>query len=295
MLPVAFGVVILVSLLIHTVPGDPVDHILGDFASFEDKQSLREQLGLNDAASVRAFRYLGNVLKGDLGESLVFGRPVSEMIYERAAATVELALLSLIVAIMLGLGLGFLAALFHNRLLDHLGMGISLLGVAIPNFWLGPMLIILFSIKLNLLPVSERAGFSSYILPAITIGTALAAILSRMTRNSVLENLGEGYVEALKAKGMPTRIILFKHVLRNASLPLVTIIGLQFGVLLTGSVVTERVFDWPGLGTLILEALGNRDYPLVQGCVLVFSFTYLLVNLSTDVIYRLIDARVQMR
>lgn len=294
LVPIALGVLIIVSLMVHFVPGDPVDIILGDFATAEAKTDLRQKLGLNESVPKQILNYIQNIGKADLGRSLIYNRPVSDLILERMPATIELAILSLILALFLGIPLGVLSAVKKDKIHDQAAMTFSLLGVAVPNFWLGPMLILLFSLKLDLLPVSEKTGLLSFILPSFTIGTSLAAIICRMTRNTLLDTLGEDYIRTAKAKGLPTYTIVFKHALRNASLPLITIVGLQFGVLLTGAVITEKIFDWPGLGTLILEALGNRDYPLVQGCVLVFSASYLLINLITDLIYKVTDPRVRL-
>lgn len=279
--------------MIHLVPGDPVDLMLGDFASLEAKEWVRTQLGLNLPIHQQLFKYIENIFRGQLGNSLIYNRPVLDLLTERLPATLYLALTSLAVAIFMGLPLGLLGALRKDRFQDYFAMTFALLGVAIPNFWLGPMLILLFSNQLNLLPVSGTGHWTHFILPSLTIGTSLAAIISRMTRNSVLDTIREDYVRTARAKGAHPFTVIFKHVLRNASLPLVTIVGLQFGVLLTGAVVTEKIFDWPGLGTLILEALGNRDYPVVQGCVLFFSSGYLIVNLVTDIFYRIVDPRVK--
>ncbi len=294
LIPIAIGVVIAVSLMIHLIPGDPVDRILGDLASAEAKEQVREQMGLNLPFSQQLVRYFNGIIQGDLGQSLIYNRPVLDLLVERIPGTLELACLSLLLAIFLGVPLGVIGAVWKDKIQDQLAMTISLLGVAIPNFWLGPMLILLFSIKLNLFPVSEKGDWTSYILPALTIGTSLAAIISRMTRNSLLDVLREDYIRTARAKGVGFASIVFKHAFRNAALPLVTIVGLQFGVLLTGAVVTEKIFDWPGLGTLILDGLGNRDYPLVQGCVLMFSAVYLVVNLLTDIVYKLVDPRVKI-
>ncbi len=199
---------------------------------------------------------------------------------------------AIVTALFISIPLGILSAIYARRWIDYSSMFIALLGVAIPNFWLGPMLILLFSVQLNLLPVTDQVGIQSYILPSITLGTALSAILMRMTRNSMLENLKQDYVRTARSKGLLEFDVVTKHVLKNAGLPIVTIIGLQFGVLLTGTIIPERIFDWPGLGTLMLEALGNRDYPLIQGCVLFFSFIYILVNLITDLCYGFLDPRI---
>jgi peptide/nickel transport system permease protein len=292
-IPVGIGVVIVVSLLVMTVPGDPIDTILGPYATLAERQELSEKLGLSQPIFQQISTYFMKVIEGDLGDSLIYNRPVIQLISERVLPTVELAILSLLVAVFISIPLGILSAIKANKLTDYLAMGFALCGVAIPNFWLGPLLVLLFAVKLAWLPVSERTDLSSYVLPAITLGTALAAALSRMTRNSMLDNFSEDYVRTARAKGLSEFWVTSKHVLRNASIPLVTIVGLQFGVLLTGAIITERIFDWPGLGTLILEGIYNRDYPVVQGCVLVFSISYLAVNLLTDISYALIDPRIK--
>lgn len=292
-IPVGLGVVAIVSLLILTVPGDPVDTMLGPYATSEEKEELRQDLGLDAPPHMQIVNYYKMILSGTLGKSLIYRRPVESLIAERVQATVELAVVSLLVAVALSLPLGILSALRAGKSLDLFAMGFALAGVAIPNFWLGPMLILLFSLELGWLPVSERGDWTTYILPSITMGTALAAVLSRMTRNSMLDNMQEDYTRTARAKGNSEWVVIGKHVLRNASLPLVTIVGLQFGVLLTGAIITERIFDWPGLGSLILDGINNRDYPLVQGCVLVFSVSYLVVNLLTDMAYAFVDPRIK--
>lgn len=293
LIPVGLGVVAIVSLLILAVPGDPADTILGPYATLEEKTALKKDLGLDLPVYSQVGNYYKQISQGSLGTSLIYRKPVTSLIAERIQPTVELALISLIVAILISLPLGILSAIKQGHIIDYSAMGFALAGVAIPNFWLGPMLILLFSVELAWLPVSERGSWSSYVLPALTLGTALAAALSRMTRNSVLDNMKEDYVRTARAKGNVERIVIGKHVLRNAALPMVTVVGLQFGVLLTGAIITERIFDWPGLGSLILDGINNRDYPLVQGCVLTFSASYLLVNLLTDVTYAIVDPRIK--
>ena len=296
LVPVGLGVVAVVSLLIHVVPGDPADAILGAYATDTEKAELRHTMGLDEPFAVQLLSYYGHVARGDLGQSLVSRKPVTALIAERVRPTMELAAAAMCVALLVSLPLGLISALRAGRPLDYAAMGFALTGIAIPNFWLGPMLVLLFSLKLGWLPVSERGpSLSYYVLPACSMGFALAAILSRMTRNAMLDNLREDYVRTARAKGMPEAIVVLKHVLRNAALPLVTVVGLQFGVLLTGAIITERVFDWPGLGSLILDGINNRDYPLVQGCVLCFSITYLVVNLLTDLTYAVIDPRIKAR
>ncbi len=294
-IPVAFGVVVAVALLIHFVPGDPVDTLLGEFATPQERIQLRERLGLQQPVGMQVVTYVKQVARGDLGSSLIYNRPVAEMIVERLLPTVELALLAVLVALLLGVPMGIFSALQQGRWLDGFSSVFSLIGVAMPTFWLGPMLVLLFSVWLGWLPVSERGGWTSYVLPACTMGIALSAILNRMTRSSMLEHLKENYVRTARAKGCSESVVIGKHVLRNAALPLVTVAGLQFGVLLTGAVITERVFDWPGVGSLMLEGLNNRDYPIVQGCVLLFSASYLLVNLLTDLLYAFVDPRIQLQ
>lgn len=293
MIPVGLGVVAIVSMLIHFVPGNPEDMILGPYATDAEKAALRDDLGLDQPFTQQLGDYYKKVLKGDLGESLLLRKPVTTLIAERIQPTIELAFLAMLVAVSIALPLGIISALKVGGPIDFAAMGLALLGVALPNFWLGPMMILFFSLQLGWLPVSERAGFSSYILPSITLGTALASILSRMTRNSMLDNMKEDFVRTARAKGNKERTVVLKHILRNAALPLVTVVGLQFGVLLTGAIITERIFDWPGLGSLILEGINNRDYPVVQGCVLLFSATYLIVNLITDITYAAVDPRIK--
>lgn len=294
LIPTAFAVMVLVSCLIHFVPGNPVDRILGDFASGEERLALQQKLGLDKPLSLQILNYSKKIIQFDLGESLIHNKPVADLIKERYQATVELALLGVLFAICMSLPLGIIAALRANSWVDYGAMGIALLGVAIPNFWMGPMLVLLFSLHLNWLPVSGYGGVLSYVLPTITLGTALASILSRMVRNSFLDNLYEDYVKTARAKGANQRRVVFNHILKNAALPLVTIVGLQFGVLLTGAIVTERVFDWPGLGSLMINAIENRDYPVVQALVLIFAFTYMLINLLTDLTYAIIDPRIRL-
>lgn len=294
LIPVALGVLLIVATMIHFVPGDPVDTILGDYASAEDKAQLRTSLGLDQAPWKQTLSYLTQVAKGSLGVSLVYSRPVLDMIVERLPATIELAVTSLIVAILIALPLGLISAWRQGSLLDMTAMGFAVSGVAIPNFWLGPMLVLIFSLELGWLPVSERDGLLSYILPSLTMGTSLAAALSRMTRNSILDTAQEDFVRTARAKGCSEFKVMFVHIFRNASLPLVTVLGLQFGVLLTGAVITEKIFDWPGLGSLLIEGIQTRDYPVIQGCVLLFASSYLIVNFLTDIIYSVIDPRIKL-
>jgi len=270
-----------------------VEAMLGESARAVEKERLRHELGLDLPLAAQYLKFLKGIATGDLGESYFFRRPVAEVIAERVPATLELAVASLFVAGIIALPLGILAALREGTALDALSMLFALIGVSMPNFWLGPLLIILFSIKLGWFPVSGRSGLGSLVLPALTLGTALAALLSRMTRSSLLEVLGEEYLTVARAKGLPERRVILKHALRNALIPIVTVLGLQFGALLSGAIITENVFSWPGIGTLLITAVEARDYPLVQGCVLFISIVYVAVNLAVDLLYGFIDPRIR--
>jgi peptide/nickel transport system permease protein len=288
------GVACLVFFLIHLVPGDPVDVMLGESARPADRQALRVSLGLDQPISAQMYDYFSGLMQFDLGLSLHSQRPVAELLVERIPATLELAAAALICAVLLAVPLGILAAVERGKAWDWGAMGFSMLGVSIPNFWLGPMLILCFSLWLGWTPVSGRAGVSSLILPAVTLGTGLAAIVARMVRSSLLEVLGEDYVRTARAKGLSELQVIWRHAMRNAWLPVVTLLGLQLGALLGGAVVTEVVFDWPGIGSLMIESIQKRDYPVVQGCVLFISFMYVLVNTLTDLLYALLDPRIRL-
>lgn len=288
------GVTILVFLLIHLIPGDPVERMLGDSARPADRAALRQALGLDAPLWQQFADYAGGLATLDLGRSLVNDRPVADLLRERLPATLELAAAALGLAILIALPLGVMAARRSGTWHDASAMGFSLLGVSIPNFWLGPMLIMVFSLWLGWTPVSGRDSVGSLVLPALTLGASLAAVLSRMVRSSLLEVLGEDYVRTARAKGVAERQVVWRHALRNALLPVVTLLGLQLGALLGGAVITETVFSWPGIGSLLMDAIQSRDYPLVQGCVLSISLAYVLVNLATDVLYAFIDPRVEL-
>ena len=290
---VLLGVVTLVFFLIHLVPGDPVQAMLGESALAADLESLRIALGLNEPLLTQWWLYITNLLQGDLGNSLYSKEPIFDMLVERFPATLELAVAGLLVAVLLALPLGSIAALRKDSVYDNSAMVFSLLGVSIPNFWLGPMLIFLFSLTLGWLPVSGREGFASLVLPAITLGTALAAILARMVRATLLEVLSEDYIRTARAKGLRESAIVIHHALRNASLPIITVLGLQLGTLLGGAVITEIIFAWPGIGQLTIESIQRRDYPVVQACILLISLSYVLVNTFTDMLYGWLDPRVR--
>jgi peptide/nickel transport system permease protein len=292
-LPILLGVLTLVFFLLHLIPGDPVDVMLGEQALPTDRAAMRAALGLERPLGVQYVTYLARTVSGDLGISFRQRRPVAAMIAERIAATVELMLGAMAVALGVALPLGLLAALHHGRWPDQVASVFAVLGVATPNFWLGPLLILAFAIKLDWLPVNERGGLQHLVLPAVTLGTSMAALLSRMTRTALVEVLGEDYIRTARAKGLRERTVVLVHALRNALIPVVTVIGLQIGVLLSGAIITESIFDWPGLGTLLLEGIYGRDYPLVQGCILVIALTYVAVNLATDLAYGWIDPRIR--
>jgi peptide/nickel transport system permease protein len=291
---VIFGVLCLVFFLIHLVPGDPVEVMLGESARPADREALRVSLGLDQPLLTQFGQYLGNIAQLDFGTSLHSKRPIVDILAERLPATLELALAALFVAIVIAFPLGVIAAVRKDSGWDHGAMAVSLLGVSIPNFLMGPLLILFFAVGLGWFPVSGREGFSSLILPAITLGTSMAAILSRMVRATLLEVLDEDYIRTARAKGLGPRVVIWRHALRNALLPVITLLGLQLGALLAGAVITEAVFSWPGIGQLIIEAIQSRDYPVVQACVLLISLSYVLVNTLTDLAYGWFDPRVRL-
>jgi ABC-type dipeptide/oligopeptide/nickel transport system permease component len=293
-LPALLGVTLMVFLLLHLTPGDPVELMLGDSAPAADRQALRHALRLDRPLSMQFLIYFDGLLHLDLGESLFARRPVVEILKQRLPATLELALAALILAMVLALPLGVMAAQYKNRLPDTVAMGLSLFGASIPSFWLGPMLILFFSLWLGWTPVGGRDGVASLILPAFTLSTGLAAILARMIRSGLLEVLSEDFIRTARAKGLGRQAVLWHHALHNAWLPVLTLLGLQLGGLLGGAVITETVFDWPGLGSLLVESIQRRDFPVVQGCVLLVSLIYVLVNTVTDILYAWIDPRIRL-
>ncbi len=289
---VVLGVCTLVFLLIHLVPGDPVEAMLGERAQPADRAALRAALGLDLPLWAQYQHYLLRLLRLDLGASFLDQRPVVAILAERLPATLRLAAVALGIALVIALPLGVLAARYRGSILDSAAMTLSLAGISIPNFWLGPLLILVFSLWLGWTPVSGDEAAAAIVLPAVTLGTALAAILARMVRASMLEVLGEDYVRTARAKGLGEGAVLWRHALRNAWLPVLTVIGLQLGGLLAGAVITETVFAWPGIGSLLVESIKARDFPVVQGCVLLISLTYVLVNTFTDLAYAWIDPRI---
>jgi ABC-type dipeptide/oligopeptide/nickel transport system permease component len=292
-LPVLFGVATLVFSLIHLIPGDPAQAMLGESASPQDVAELRARLGLDRPLLEQYARFLGGVARGNLGRSLRTDQPVTTAILERMPATVELAAAAMLVAVLLAIPLGIAAAVWRGSAIDLGATTLSLLGVSIPNFWLGPLLAIVFSIQLGWLPVSGRGTWAHLVLPAVSLGAALAAILARMTRATVLEELREQYVLAARARGASRTRAVVRHAFRNSLIPIVTLIGLQFGAVLTGAVITETIFAWPGIGRLLIQSIGFRDYPIVQGCILLIAVTYVAMNLLTDLLYGLVDPRIR--
>jgi len=280
--------------MIHIVPGDPVEQMLGEGAAPGELAQLRHSLELDKPLLQQYGHYLKQLARGDLGQSLKYQAPVRRIIFDRYPATLQLAFLALLVCAAIAIPAGILAAHRRGHAVDRAVGVFTLFGLAIPNFALGPILILLFSIELGFLPVSGRNGALSYILPAATLGAALAAILTRMVRGAMLEELSSDYVRTARAKGLGTAAVLFRHAFRNALIPVITILGLQFGTLLAGTIVTETIFSWPGIGRLTVQAISSRDYPLLQGCILVISVSYVLVNLLTDLLYSFIDPRVRL-
>jgi peptide/nickel transport system permease protein len=319
--PVIFGISFLIFMLMHIAPGDPVTLLLGDDATPADVAQTRHEWGLDKPLAVQYWDFISRAVTGDFGRSLKFNEPVTKLVAERLPATLELAMASLVVAIMIAVPLGVYSAIKHNSLLDHAGMGIALIGVSLPNFWLGIMLIYFLGGQLNLLPVAGRieygievksltglylvdslltgnfAGFWSVLkhllMPAFTLGTSLAAIVTRISRSSVLEVMRQDYVTTARAKGLSEEAVIWRHILRNALITIVTILGLQLGALLSGSVVTETVFSYPGIGDLLIQSISARDYKLTQVLILMFAVTYFLVNLLVDFLYSWIDPRIR--
>jgi ABC-type dipeptide/oligopeptide/nickel transport system permease component len=299
-LPVVWLVVSLVFLLIHLVPGDPVQMMLGEGATPADLDTLRHQIGLDQPLHVQYMHYWAGVLHGDLGSSVRLHDSVTHLILQRYPYTLALTLAALVLALLLALPAGIFAALHRGRAVDQSLSVVSLLGLSVPGIALGPILILVFSILLGLTPVSgANAGGSAaidwryLILPSVTMGASLAAILTRMVRTAMLEELGQDYIRTARAKGLSETAVVWRHALPNALVPIVTVVGLQFGALLAGAIVTEKIFSWPGLGRLVVDAISNRDYALVQGCLLAIGLTYVLVNFFTDVVYRWINPRMR--
>ena len=292
-LPVLLGVATLVFSLVHLVPGDPVQAMLGESASPQDIAALRGKLGLDRPLYQQYAAFMTGAVTGDLGTSLRTNQPVVRAIAERMPATVELALAAMLVATLIAIPLGIVAAVKAGTAVDHGATTLALLGVSMPNFWMGPLLAILLSVELGWFPVSGRGTAAHLVLPAITLGAPLAAVLARLTRASVLEELRELYVVAARARGVSRARAVLAHAFRNSLIPVVTVFGLLFGSVLTGAVITETIFAWPGVGRLLVQSIAARDFPAVQGCILLIAVTYVAVNLAIDLLYGVLDPRVR--
>ncbi len=293
LVPVVFGVVTIVFLLVHLVPGDPVDIMLGESAVAAQKEELRRELKLDRPVAVQYAEYLRGLATGDLGVSFRSREPVAREILTRFPSTLLLASASILVAALIAFPLGVLSAMRQHTFPDHLSAFIAMLGLSMPNFWLGPLLILVFSIQLGLFPVAGSGTAMHLVLPALTMGMGMAAILMRMLRSSLLDEIRQEYVRAASAKGLSRGAAVLRHALRNSMIPVLTVLGLQFGALLSGSIITETIFSWPGIGRLTVQAIDARDYPLVQGCVLFISLCTVAVNLATDLLYSRLDPRIR--
>ena len=291
--PVLLGVATLVFALIHLVPGDPAEAMLGESAPAADLAELRTKLGLDKPLLVQYQAYVLGLARGNLGTSFRYNTPVAREIGQRLGRTAQLALAAMAVSILVALPLGVLGALYRGQWIDQVATTVSLLGVAMPNFWLGPLLAIVFAVSLGWLPVSGTGSWQHLVLPAVTLGGALAALLARMTRATLIDELRELYVLAARARGVSSGRAVISHALRNSLIPVVTIIGLQLGAVLTGTIITETIFAWPGVGRLLIQAISFRDYPLVQGCILFIATTYVTMNLVVDLVYGWIDPRIR--
>jgi len=291
---VLLNVSLVVFVLVRIVPGDPARLMLGMEASEEAVQAARAQFGFDRPLYIQYVQFVGGALRGDLGQSVRFRRPVGDLLRESFPATLELALAATVIALILAVPAGIYAAVHRDGVLDRLLMAGALIGQAMPIFWLGIMLITLFSVRLGWLPTSGRGSLAQLIMPSVTLSTYVMALLARLTRSNMLDVLREQYVRTARAKGLRETVIVHKHALMSAALPIVTVLGLQVGALLSGAVVTETVFNWPGIGTLALRAIQQRDYPVVQGVVLVSAALFVLINGMVDLAYRYLDPRVRL-
>jgi peptide/nickel transport system permease protein len=294
LLPVALGVATLTFALIHLVPGDPVSAMLGDYAAPADVARMRHDLNLDLPLWKQYAHFIFGLAHGDLGQSISQHAPVARLIREHYPATLELACAGLFVAVIIALPLGLIAGANAGGPGDAAAMGFAILGISVPHIYLGPLLMIVFSLDLGWLPLTGRGGLAHLVLPALTMGTALAAILARMLRQGLVGVSSADYMRTARSKGLSRSAALIRHGLRNALSPVVTLLGLEAGALLTGSIVTEMIFSWPGLGRLLMSAINNRDYPLVEGCVLTFALSYVVVNMITDLIYGAVDPRIRL-
>lgn len=288
-----FGVSILVFMMVHLIPGDPVTYILGDFATEEAIEKLNRQLGLDDPLPVQYFNYVISAFQGDLGTSYITGYTVIEEILNRIPVTAQLALFSVVLGGVVGILMGTIAAIKQNTIIDRLAMLIALVGISAPGFWIALFLILIFSYHFGLFPISGYSGFHSLILPSITLALGAAGNIARMTRSSMLEVIRQDYIRTAQAKGASLYRLIFRHSLQNALIPVITLIGMQFGYLLAGAVVTETVFALPGIGNLVIDSISTRDIPTVQGLILFMAFTIIIVNLVIDIVYTIVDPRIK--
>lgn len=295
MIPITLGIITLIFSLIHLIPGDPAASIAGEGARPEDIAQVRKALGLDQPLWKQYVTYLGNLARGDLGRSFRTNESVAKEIMARYPATIQLAFGAMVVAILVAFPLGIVSAIYRGSWIDNVARFFALVGVSMPSFWFGPLLIIAFAIHFEWFPVSGReAGFKSIVLPSLTMGLALAAILTRMIRVSLAEELTQLYVTTAIAKGVTRQKAIFRHALKNALIPVITVLALQFGSLLTGAIITEQIFSWPGLGRLLIQSITTRDYPQVQASILVIALTYIMVNFISDLMYGVVDPRIKL-
>jgi len=295
LIPIAFGILTLVFSLIHLIPGDPAVQIAGEGARPQDVIAIRKALGLDQPLWTQYVNYLTHVLRGDLGKSFQTNESVTVQIRQRYPATIQLALGAMLIALLVAFPLGIISAIYRNSWIDNLARFFALLGVSMPSFWFGPLLIIAFAINHQWFPVSGRdEGLRSLVLPSLTMGLALAAILTRMIRTSLADELTQLYVTTAVAKGVTRGRAIFRHALKNALIPVITVVALQFGSLLTGAIITEQIFSWPGLGRLLIQSINTRDYPQVQASILVIALTYIIVNFASDLLYGVVDPRIKL-
>ena len=293
LIPVLIGVTLLVFLILNMAPGDPAKVILGEQATPEQIAELREQMGLNVPVLVQYGRYIVKLVQGDMGDSYKTKGPVSEEVFNRFPNTIQLTVAAMLIAIVVAIPLGVIAAVKQNTIFDGVSMIIALIGVSMPIFWLGLLLILLFSLRLGWFPVSGKSGFSSIVLPAIALGFNHMASIARTTRSSMLETIRQDYIRTVRAKGVAYGVVIRKHALKNALIPVITVIGLQIGYMLGGSVLTETVFAWPGVGRLMVDSINGRDIPMVMGCIILVCATFSLVNLAVDILYGFVDPRIK--
>ncbi|MGG0664941.1 ABC transporter permease subunit [Viridibacillus arvi] len=294
-LPIIFVVSILSFLFIHFIPGDPARLVAGKDATLQDVQNVREELGLNGPIWKQYISYMGNLLQGNLGTSLKTGLPVSDMFSSRFMPSIYLTFFAMIWATIIGLLIGAISAVFKNKWPDYLGMVTAVSGISLPGFWLGLLLIQLFSVQLGMLPTGGSEGFKSYILPSLTLGAGIMSMIARFTRSSLLETLQTDYIRTGRAKGLKESVVIIQHALRNSLIPVVTIAGLQFGFLLGGSVVVETVFSFPGMGRLLIDSIAFRDYPVIQSALLLFAIEFIIVNLVVDILYSVLNPKIQIQ